>query len=243
LFSIDDFYSKIWFSTRCTEKRTHEENVIKLLEKDLVTSKCFVDVGAHIGYYSFLASKLMPNGIVYAFEMDEYNYNLLKKNTEINELKNLNIFHVAVTDSPGKVHYIRKSKHPSPMKTLSLNDSQSKFGQTMSIQGITLDSFFKDKPLNPDVIKIDVEGAEMNVLKGMQNILKSENIKLFIEIHPVRLLLNFKSSTNELISMLIEKGFNVFEIKNMRKHGKDIKLRKLNEESKLPLNAMIYAYK
>lgn len=171
--------------------------------------------------------------------MDENNFNLLKKNLGINESKNVDIYNAAVTDINGKVSYIKKSKRPSPISSLSRDNKQKKFGKSISVQGVTLDSFFKDNKLNPDIIKIDVEGAEMRVLNGMQNTLDRGNIKLFVEIHPVNLLLKFQSSANALISMLIEKGYDVFEIKNMRRRNKETRLKKLNSKSQSSFNTML----
>ncbi|GAH14518.1 unnamed protein product, partial [marine sediment metagenome] len=114
--------------------------------------------------------------------------------------------------------------------------------QAISVQAVTLDGFFKDKSLIPDVIKIDVEGAEMKVLNETQKILESGNVKLFVEVHPVRLKLKFQSSANAVISILMDNGYNVFEIKNMRRHSKEISLKKLNRESRLIFNTMLYAY-
>ncbi|MCK5111967.1 MAG: FkbM family methyltransferase [Thermoplasmatales archaeon] len=240
VFSMEDSYSRFWLYARCDRGKIHEENVTKLLVESLKSSKCFVDVGANIGYYTFLASKIVSDGTIYTFEMDELNYSLLEKNLKLNGCKNVHIYHAAITDSPGVVSYIGDSKHPSPMFSLSASSSQAKSDQVISVQAFTLDGFFKDKKSIPDVIKIDVEGAEMKVLNGMQNILKSNKVKLFVEVHPIQLLLKFQSSANAVILMLINKGYSVFEVTNMRGR-KDIGLKKLNRDTRLMRNTMLYA--
>jgi len=243
VFSIEDSYSRFWIYARCDRGKIHEENVTNFLVESLKYSKCFVDVGANIGYYTFLASKIVSDGTIYAFEMDELNYEILEKNLNLNGCKNVHIYHAAITDSPGLVTYIGNSKNPSPMFSLSAGTSQVKSDQIISVQAFTLDDFFKDKKSTPDVIKIDVEGAEMKVLNGMQSILESSNVKLFVEVHPIQLLLKFQSSANAVISMLINNGYSVFEITNMRGRGKNVGLIKLNQESQLMRNTMVYAYK
>ena len=204
-FSTDDFYSKLWLYLAFGNNRVHEGNVINLMIEKINTSRCFVDVGANLGYYTILASKLMPDGIVYAFEMDEYNYNLLNKNLNINRCKNINIYHAAVTDFSGVINYKNNLRRPNPTLSMSTDNSKPKFGRIKSVQAVSLDDFFKDKRWIPEVIKIDVEGAEMKVLNGMQNILENSKIQLFLEIHPMRLKLKFQSSTNEVVSNLIDK--------------------------------------
>lgn len=243
IFSTGDSYSRFWLYARCDRGKIHEENVVSLLIKNLKYSKCFVDIGANLGYYTILASNLLTDGIIYAFEMDETNCSLLEKNIKLNGCKNVHIHHAAVTDFSGFLKYIGNSKHPSPMYSLSASDSKIRSDQVISVQTFAMDDFFKDKKSLPDVIKIDVEGAEMKVLNGMQNILQSSNVKLFLEVHPIQLLVKFQSSANAVISMLINNGYSVFEITNMRGYGKDAGLRKLNRDSRFIYNTMLYAYR
>ena len=243
LFSADDFFSRVWQLTKFRNNRMHEEKVTNLLIEKLDSCKCFVDVGAHLGYYTFLVSKLMPDGIVYAFEMGKHNYTLLKKNLDINKCKNVNIYHAAVTDYSGIVSYSNTFRCPNPTLVMSTRTPQNKYSLKKSVQAISLDGFFKNNRLIPEIIKIDVEGAEMKVLSGMRNILENNNLQLFLEVHPIRLKFRFQSSANTVISTLIDKGYIVSEIKNMRRHGIDIKFKKLHRDSQIMHNTMIYAYR
>ena len=243
LFSADNLYSRVWKLTRFRNNRMPEEKVSNLLIKKLDLCRCFVDVGANLGYYTFLASKLMSDGIVYSFEMDEKNYGLLEKNLYINKCKNVKIYHAAVTDSSGFVNYSNTLKLPSPILTLSNRISQNKYSLKKSVKAISLDDFFNNNGSKPEIIKIDVEGAEIKVLNGMQNILNNDNLQLFLEIHPFRLKFNFQSSANAVVSMLLNKGFLVSEIKKMRRPGKDIELKKLDRDSQIMHNTIIYAHR
>jgi FkbM family methyltransferase len=160
LFSADNLYSRVWKLTRFRNNRRPEEKVSNILIKKFKSCRCFVDVGANLGYYTFLASKFMPKGIIYSFEMDEKNYALLKKNLEINNCKNVNIYHSAVTDHPGFVSYSNTLRSPSPTLILSNQSPNKKFSLKKSVKAVSLDDFFKDKKLLPEIIKIDVEGSE-----------------------------------------------------------------------------------
>ncbi|KYK29426.1 hypothetical protein AYK20_05625 [Thermoplasmatales archaeon SG8-52-1] len=243
LFSADNYYSRIWKLTRFHNDRLPEEKVSNLLIKKLNSCKCFVDVGANLGYYTFLASKIMSDGIVYSFEMDDKNYSLLEKNLFINKSKNVKIYHAAITDYSGVVSYSNTLRLPSPILTVSTRISNNRYSIKKSVKAISLDDFFNANGSKPEIIKIDVEGGEIKVLNGMQKLLDNDNLQLFLEVHPFRLKLNFQSSANAIISMLLDKGFLLSEITKMRRHGKDIKLKKLNKESQLMHNTMIYAYK
>ena len=241
LFSADDFYSRIWFFTRCNN-RIHEEKVINLLVEKLNSSKCFVDVGTHLGYYTCIASKFMPNGIIYGFEMDDLNHSLTKKNLELNEIKNTHIYQIAVANSSGTVKYIRETRQPSPILSISTDALHEKNDHVIIVKSTTLDDFFKDKETKPDVIKIDVEGAEMKVLEGMKHLKKQGNLKLFIEVHPKRLL-EYQSSASAVILLLLNEGYKVFEIENFRNGGEDVKLKRLNPTSHFQDDAMLYAHR
>ena len=241
-FSTKDSYSKLWFFPRYDGGRIHEKPVTDLLLETLSASKCFVDVGAHLGWYTCLAGKHMPDGIVYGFEMDDLNYSLLQNNVKINGCHNIKTYHIAVTDTSGRASYIRNSKIPSPTFKLSPTVQDKKSGEVISIEAITLDDFFKDKEVLPDVVKIDVEGAETKVLRGMKTIMNNGMAKLFVEIHP-DVLPVFNSSAEEVVSLLIVNGYEVFEIQQMRRFDVRKPLKKLDNRPKLRGNTMLYAYK
>lgn len=242
LFSIEDYYSRTWIYKRCDFNRIHEENVINLLTKTLKSAKCFVDVGAHIGFYTFLTSKLMKSVNIFSFEMDKINFSLLKKNLKLNKSKNVLIYNLAISDSSGIVSYTRNSEQPDPTLTSAGIDLERDSVKTISIKAVTLDDFFKNIDTKPDVVKIDVEGAEMQVLSGMEKLIEHNNPKMFVEVHPERLL-KFRSSVNEVISFLLERGYNIFEIEDMRKKSGGGHLRKIEKYNKLSINTMLYAYK
>ena len=241
-FSTEDSYSRLWLYMRFGKGRLHEESVTDLIVSNLKSCKCFVDVGAHLGYYTLLASMLMPKGTIYSFEMDKVSYELLEKNLKLNDCKNVSSYNAAVTDYEGTVSYQGDKNSPNPALSLNVDKEKAKTKQMIEVQGITLDKFFQDKKIVPDVIKIDVEGAELKVLGGMKKLLDN-NIRLFVEIHPLRLLSRYQSSANTVVSMLIDKNYDVFEIKNKKDDSGNVILRKLNKNDKLFRNTMLYAHK
>lgn len=242
-FSTEDPYSRLWLYMRFGKGRIHEESVTDLIVSNLKSCKCFVDVGAHLGYYTLLVSKLMPEGIIYAFEMDKVSYDLLEKNLKLNGCKNVFSYNAAVTDLEGMVSYAGDANSPNPALSLNVNNEKVTTKQMKAVQGVTLDKFFHDKKIIPDVIKIDVEGAELKVLSGMQNLLDKNNIRLFVEIHPMRLLSRYQSSANTITSLLMDKNYDVFEIKNKRDSSDTAVLRKLRRGDRLFRNTMLYAQK
>ena len=243
IFLTEDSYSRNWFYPRLDRGRIHEEGLTHMLSRILKSSKCFVDIGANIGYFTCLASKLMPKGgKIHSFEMDELNYNTLSKNVSINHLGNVSIWHAAVTDFQGWASYRRRSRQELALSALSPESSKSDIEERqILVQTVALDDFFSDKDVSPDVIKIDVEGAEMKVLKGMQRLLGENEAKVFIEVHPYELH-RFGSSAEDVICLLLDKAYTIYEIKpHSRKHSEGMNLRMLDRHSQLNYMTHVYA--
>ncbi len=136
-----------------------------------------VDIGANIGYFTRLFSLLVgPEGKVYAFEPDEKNFDLLKINTS--HLDNVHLINSAVSDINGNIDFFHVVGATGTHSLLPATGSTVK-----KVSSVTLDQFFDDKRL-PDMIKIDVEGAENQVFRGMDNILKKKSVYVIFEYQP-----------------------------------------------------------
>jgi FkbM family methyltransferase len=239
-FGTEDKYSHSWFFPRYAGVRIHERPVTEMFIEALRGAKCVVDIGAHLGWYTFLAAKHMPLGTVYGFEMDDLNFALLQKNMAMNHCDNVHIYNAAISDLAGIVSYQRKNNRPSPGFRLRPDMSSEISSGFMTVHSIKLDDFFDDRGIAPDIIKIDVEGAEMNVLQGIRRTLIESRPILFLEIHPYALP-EFKTSAFEILSSLLENRYKVFEIKAMRSHESSKHLMSLRLGSVLHKNTMLYA--
>ncbi len=240
LFSTEDEFSNSWFYPRYAGNRIHERKVTLLLLQLLQSAKCFVDVGANLGWYTCLVSRNMPNGRVYGFEMDDLNFALLEKNVALNNCTNAEIHNVAVSDSSGVVSYRRDNRRPSATFRMELGKPEKRMPEFASVHSITLDEFFEDKAVVPDVVKIDVEGAEMCVLSGMKRILRENKPILLLEVHPLWVR-QFNTSIPEVLSALMENGYQVFEIRSIRDQQTEPSLKPLSRASVLTENTMLYA--
>jgi FkbM family methyltransferase len=159
---------------------SYEPDTTALLERTLRPGQTFVDCGAHIGHFSLLAArKVVPSGRVYAFEPAMETFALLTRNIRVNHLGDI------VRAIPRAV-----SDHPGP-HTLFINHQDSMWHtlygrgevRQQTVETTTLDAFFAREGWPAvDVLKVDVEGAELAVLKGMTE-LNSRNpgMKLIIE--------------------------------------------------------------
>ncbi len=152
------------------EERVALENIIR-------PGQTIVDVGANLGLYTVLLSRLVgPTGRVISFEPDPELFGLLQKSCERNGCANVKAHNVALGSRPARM----------PMRRMILNSGDNTLGSQGSglfrsevmIEVARLDDL--DANLRPDLIKIDVQGWEFEVLRGMQRIL-ADNPKA--EIH------------------------------------------------------------
>ena len=174
-----------------------------LFLKVLKKGDTFVDVGANIGYYSVLASKnIGKDGEVYSFEPDKHNILLLQKNIALNNVANVKIESKAVSDKNGLIEFAEDKYNKGESSIRHNKDS------TYQVESVALDSYFNNTK-TIDVLKMDIEGAEINAVQGAKNIIKlSKSLHLFIELNPPSLL-NYGHKREELIALLRSLNFKL----------------------------------
>ncbi len=214
-FDTSDPYSKIWFYPRYDKDRIHEPVATKLFSDYIHEDSQVLDIGSHLGYFTCIAGKLASNGTVNAFEVDPKCSSLIKKNIEINNLKNVTINNLAVSD---KSEIIRIPIEDKPNPGLVINSGSQ--GSYIEVNSIGIDNFIKERNIKPDFIKIDVEGAEWNVLKGMKKLLNSDNLVMLIEIHADKLRKYFNADYKECINILLQNGFTLENTDHRLSEGK-----------------------
>jgi FkbM family methyltransferase len=145
----------------------------------------FIDVGCNKGDFSLLASRLVgPQGRVLAFEPHPENCRWIRKSIAKNEYQNIELFELALSDVNGTAQLHLGEK--SGFHTLLAGKPQREKG-TIEVQTRRLDDLLAelrfDGPI--DAIKIDVEGADMHVLRGArETISKNPGIVVFLDVHP-----------------------------------------------------------
>lgn len=159
-------------------------NLILAEINNLEEGQNFLDIGANIGYYSLLASKIIGNaGRVYSFEPSNREFRRLLKNIELNNCTNIIPLNIALSDLNSEIDFSVAKGHTGLNSIIIADKSVVKTSQI--IRAMRLDSFFNSENRKLHLVKIDVEGAELLVLKGMKDILKAHTIQKFvIEITP-----------------------------------------------------------
>jgi FkbM family methyltransferase len=162
--------------------REHYEPELGYLEEVLSRGKTFVDVGACYGIYTLAASKIVgKEGRVIAFEPAPRAFRVLQKNLELNCLKNVLAYPLALTERKGKAWLYR---HPN-VGCDSLGRDHSFTESKDEIATESLDNILRKISVDQvDVIKMDVQGAEELVLRGASKILKSQHPVVIFEVYP-----------------------------------------------------------
>lgn len=193
-----------------------ESEVIDMVIDDLSDNGIFYDVGACHGLYTILVKAVLPDVEVHAFEPHPQNRKRMIENLEDNNMDNP-IEQVALTNSVGERQFTT-GEGPG-VHRLSFDDSIP----SMSVETTTLDEYvYGGLEDIPEVIKIDVEGAEYEVLKGAEKLLSGGGVKsVYIEIHgdtdKGSSLENYEGSERLILSLLESNGYSVTRV-NQRKN-------------------------
>ena len=201
--------------------RIHEETTTALFRKSVKKGDVVLDVGANIGYFTLLAASIVgKEGKVYAFEPEPRNFGYLSKNIALNRYGNVTVAQRAVSDKPGTIKLFMcpyDTGHHTIQQFGGIRSYNPELAGTreefVEIQAVRLDDLFKDKLTPINVIKLDVEGAEMLTLSGMENIIRANNdLVMFVEFFPL-LIKEMGQSPEEFAGRLHEDfGFEMFII-------------------------------
>ena len=159
----------------------HEQNIVDIVKSSLDKNMVFIDIGAFIGFYTILASKL--GAIVYSFEPDPRSYILLKLNLYLSGLiKKAFTFNIAIGDAKGTITFKLANSYAESSATNYL--SEDKIVGLVKVPVITLDDFVTEYNIDRvNLIKIDVEGYGANVLDGALNIINIYQPNIIFEVH------------------------------------------------------------
>lgn len=187
--------------------RAYEPDKFDLIGRILSEDSNFLDVGANKGDFTLFAARLAPKGRVLAFEPEAANCSWIRRSVAANGYRNVELFELALSDTDGEatLHLGRYSGWHS----LVGPEAQSQGGERQVITR-RLDTVLRDAGLRDvDVVKIDVEGAELKVLDGARETLaRNRRLVVLVDIHPTRGV-----TPDDVFRLLQEHGYEVRDIR------------------------------
>jgi FkbM family methyltransferase len=179
------FYCRINNREDLVFMTNHEDDIIEHFtpkEGDIV-----VDIGAHMGRYTIISSKRVgANGKVVAIEAHPGNFEMLKSNIKLNQLTNVIPLNYAAYSKETKIKlYLPEVESGYTIYNTIMSNRARTEDKFVEVSANTLDYLLQlNEITDVNWVKIDVEGAEFEVLKGASNVLsKSKDIALLIEVH------------------------------------------------------------
>jgi FkbM family methyltransferase len=188
----------------------YERHFQRLLVEKIKPGKIFYDIGANVGFLTLLASDLVCNGKVIAFEPLPVNAAYLRRHLELNHIQNVEVYEAAVSDQSGRENF-SGSDH---IDFRGCGKLEQCGGRTVAT--VTLDSLIQTQGLPaPDFIKMDIEGAEARAIAGAEYCLKTYRPVMFLGTHGA----NVRRQCSEKLTSW---GFEISAIKEMDNDTADL---------------------
>lgn len=176
-----------------------------------------LDIGANIGYYSLIFSKLIgEKGRVYSFEPTKCTYKELLKNIEINHCKNIVPLNHALSDKNEKRKFYHADDHGRNAFAPEIENAIFE-----EVECKMLDQIIEENNLKIDLVKIDVEGAELLVFKGGSKFLNQFNGPIYCEFNTPKIK-NMGYALKDLVLLINEMGFDIYQYTDDEKKLKAI---------------------
>lgn len=168
-----------------------------------------VDVGANIGYYTLLlARRVGAQGRVFAFEPAPENFAILQENVARNGYQNVVLEQKALADTNGFAMLALSNTNHGDHRL----QNSSAANETVTVETTTLDAYLGEVAQNVTLVKMDVQGAEMRVLRGMKNLLARQSpLTLVLEFFPAALE-QMGEEPREMLELLRANNFVLQEI-------------------------------
>lgn len=171
-----------------TGGKSHDSEIrlAKFLIHQLQVKDTFIDVGGHYGYFTLLASHLVgTTGKVVSIEPAPHTYEILKRNCS--QFSNIESYNLALSDKNGELSFYEFPNLYSEFNSIDVDQYQSEKWYEenqpteIKVKSVLLSDFITTHDILPQLIKIDVEGAEYQVILGLQNYLLDNSPIIVLE--------------------------------------------------------------
>ncbi len=206
-----------------------------------------LDVGAHYGWYTIYLAKIINNrGVVFSFEPSETIFSTLKRNVELNDLHNVHLYKLPLSDKQETVSMVVSKSFPREARYMAVIEEGAVDNYGGALGAIPFDEINEIEAIHPNIVKIDVRSVWRKVVDGMKGSLQRDVKHLYLELDtPSGDLSSQYEDVRYVVSMLRDIGMDVYEIENFR--GRDGGRMIEADENKIARTnnreAMLYAVK
>lgn len=186
----------------------YEPETANYILQKIQSGYSFIDVGANAGYYSLLAASQVnnPSQKIIAVEPMDKNISQINNHSKLNKISRIEVLPFAVSDTNQELEF-------SASENLAANtyNSESEFFKSapkIKIQAKTLDTICRDYKFGKLLLKIDVEGAEADVLKGAAEVITKHHPEIILATHECHV----KGVEQECLNILINAGYKCLKI-------------------------------
>lgn len=197
-----------WLGQHVYATGDYEPPTSKLISQIVAPGDCVIDIGANIGFFTLLLAKQVgPTGHVFSFEAIPDLRAAIESNIRLDQFENISLFDTAASDREGTFEFFLGPE--SHLGISSLRPIQ-RASESIQVKTTPLDCLGFEKH-RIAMAKIDVEGAELAVLRGMREILDRDHPDLVLEVTD-KFLNEFGDSGEELFELLQSFGYKIYEI-------------------------------
>lgn len=219
---------------------TYEAGTLNVIKKCLRRGGVFIDIGSNIGLMSLFSSRAVGNeGKVYSFEPVPETFMILKKNIEMNNAKNIYAFDIALSNAGG-TSIIYSNPYAGKGSSSFIKPSDQIGVKDYKVVTQSLDKFLISHHItNIRMIKIDVEGWELHVLKGAQSLLQNSDAPI-ICVEYSRLSGGNKNPIDIYHFITDINNYQTYKLKK----GKEMpsRLTKVKDKSDLPVHDNLFCF-
>lgn len=212
---------------KCEFSDIHElETIKKISDKKKIL---FIDCGCNYGFYSFYAASLSNKNIIYSIEASKKTSNEFLKNFNLNNFTNIKFFNNAISNIDGKLISFNESINDWESSSIQAN---FKVQSVETIKSFKIDTLIKDVNLDnySTIIKLDIEGDELNALQGAFTIVKKTSPLIIMEFS--KYIFNDKEKVKFFKKFLKDFDYSIYDTNHKKKDLDELinKIEKLKKK-------------